>query len=41
MVNEVDVGSLNYTVQIPYNGTVPTGGDSRMQDLNIMYNVRP
>jgi ammonium transporter, Amt family len=35
----VDLGSLNYTVLMPYNGTVPTGGDSLVQDLNVFYQV--
>ena len=39
-VDGVDLGDLNYTVQAPYNETIPTGGNSLIQDLNIHYNVR-
>ena len=35
----VDLGSLNYTVLVPYNGTSMTGGDSLVQDLNVFYNA--
>jgi len=35
----VDLGSLNYTVLVPYNETIMTGGDSLMQDLNVYYNA--
>ncbi len=35
----VDLNALNYTILVPYNGTVPTGGDSLHEDLNIFYNV--
>ena len=31
--------ALNYTVLIPYNGTIPTGGDSLQENLNIYYEV--
>jgi hypothetical protein len=27
-------------VLIPYNGTIPTGGDSLHDDLNVYYEVR-
>ena len=30
---------LNYTVYRPYDGTIPTGGDSLTQDLNVYYTV--
>lgn len=33
----VQLGNLNYTVHDPYNGTVPTGGDSLLQNLNVFY----
>jgi hypothetical protein len=39
VVNGVDLGMLNYTEQVPYNGTIATGGDSLTQDLNVFYNV--
>ncbi|MCJ1223555.1 ammonium transporter Amt1 [Toensbergia leucococca] len=29
--------SLNYTVLVPYNGTIPTGGDSLTHNLNVYY----
>jgi len=32
-----DLNSLNYTVLIPYNGTIDTGGNSMEQDLNVCY----
>jgi len=35
----VDLGKLNYTVLMPYNGTTATGGDSLVEDLNVFYNV--
>lgn len=34
-----DLSNLNYTVLIPYNGTVATGGDSLQDNLNVFYNV--
>ncbi|MCJ1234191.1 ammonium transporter Amt1 [Varicellaria rhodocarpa] len=42
MPNGIDPSSsglnaLNYTVLIPYNGTIPTGGDSLHENLNIYY----
>jgi len=30
---------LNYTTHVPYNETLPTGGNSLVQDLNIHYDV--
>jgi len=36
----VDLGNLNYTVQDPYNGTIASGGDSLLQNLNVFYQVR-
>ena len=39
VVNGVDLGMLNYTEQIPYNGTIRTGGNSLIQDLNVFYDV--
>ena len=35
----VDVNALNYTSLVPYNETIPTGGNSLTQDLNVHYNV--
>lgn len=35
----IDLGALNYTEQVPYNGTVPTGGNSLTDDLNVYYDV--
>ena len=34
-----DLADLNYTVHVPYNGTIATGGDSLTQDLNVFYEV--
>ncbi|KAI9805793.1 MAG: ammonium transporter Amt1 [Sarcosagium campestre] len=33
-----DPNTLPYAPLVPYNGTVPTGGDSLTQDLNVFYN---
>lgn len=38
-VDGVDLGALNYTEQVPYNGTIPTGGNSLTNDLNVYYDV--
>ena len=34
-----DLNALNYSVLIPYNGTIPTGGDSLADNLNVFYEV--
>ncbi len=39
MVDGVNLEKLNYTSFVPYNGTIPTGGDSLVEDLNVHYNV--
>ena len=39
VLNGIDLGALNYTEQVPYNGTIPTGGNSLTQDLNVYYDV--
>lgn len=31
--------TINYTTQVPYNETIPTGGNSLVQDLNVHYQV--
>lgn len=31
--------SLPYVPLEPYNGTIPTGGDSENNDLNVFYQV--
>lgn len=36
-----DLAALNYTLLYPYNGSIPTGGDSLNADLNIFYTVGP
>lgn len=38
--NAVDLNNLNYTVLQPYNGTIATGGDSLVENLNVFYQVR-
>ena len=38
-VDGVDLNNLNYTKYVPYNETMPTGGNSLVQDLNIHYEV--
>ena len=34
-----DLDGLNYTILVPYNGTIATGGNSLTDDLNIFYTV--
>ncbi|KAI0443615.1 ammonium transporter [Xylaria telfairii] len=36
-VDGIDLDALNYVQKFPYNGTIPTGGDSLGEDLNIFY----
>lgn len=40
VLDGIDLGALNYTKQVPYDGTIPTGGDSLTKDLNVYYDVR-
>ena len=35
----IDLNSLNYTSMVPYNETIPTGGNSLIEDLNVHYEV--
>lgn len=35
--SDVDLNALNYTILVPYNETIATGGDSLTGDLNIYY----
>lgn len=35
----VDPNNLNYTVYVPYNESIPTGGDSLTENLNVHYEV--
>ena len=37
VIDGVDLGALNYTTQVPYNETIPTGGNSLLEDLNVHY----
>jgi len=39
VIEGVDLDALNYTAKYPYNGTIPTGGDSLTENLNIWYEV--
>jgi Amt family ammonium transporter len=39
IVEGIDLDALNYTIKVPYNGSLMTGGDSRNADLNIFYDV--
>ena len=39
IVDGVDLDALNYTIKVPYNGSIMTGGDSLNADLNIFYDV--
>lgn len=34
-----DLTTLNYTVLVPYNNSIPTGGDSLNYNLNVFYTV--
>ncbi|KMP04100.1 ammonium transporter MEP2 [Coccidioides immitis RMSCC 2394] len=34
-----DLSTLNYTVLVPYNGSIATGGNSMEVDLNVFYNA--
>ena len=36
---EPDLTALDYVPLIQYNGTIMTGGDSLVQDLNVFYEV--
>ena len=35
-----DLAALNYTILVPYNGSIATGGDSLNGNLNVFYTVR-
>ena len=35
----VDLSRLNYTSLVPYNESIPTGGNSLTEDLNVHYEV--
>ena len=35
-----DLANLNYTILVPYNESIATGGDSLNNDLNVYYTVR-
>lgn len=39
VIDGVDLDDLDYIVQVPYNGTGATGGDSLTENLNIWYEV--
>ena len=34
-----DLVALNYTILVPYNASIPTGGDSLHDNLNLYYTV--
>lgn len=34
-----DLLSLNYTILVPYNASIPTGGNSLTDNLNLYYTV--
>lgn len=38
-VTMADLLALNYTILIPYNASIPTGGDSLADNLNLYYTV--
>ena len=35
----IDLNRLNYTSLVPNNETIPTGGNSLIEDLNVHYEV--
>ncbi len=35
-----DLTALNYTILVPYNNSIATGGDSLNENLNVFYTVR-
>ncbi|KAF6221018.1 hypothetical protein HO133_002699 [Letharia lupina] len=39
VVEGVDLNTLNYTSLVPYNESIPTGGNSLTQDLNVHYDA--
>ncbi len=39
ILDGIDLDALNYTIKVPYNGTIMTGGDSLHANLNIFYDV--
>jgi Amt family ammonium transporter len=39
IIDGVDLDTLNYTIKVPYNGSIMTGGDSLHADLNIFYDA--
>lgn len=39
IVDGYNLDALNYTIKVPYNGSIATGGDSRHANLNIFYEV--
>lgn len=40
MVDGMNLDTLNYTTFVPYNESIPTGGNSLTEDLNVHYDVR-
>jgi hypothetical protein len=39
ILDGIDLDALNYTIKVPYNGSIMTGGDSLHANLNIFYDV--
>lgn len=39
-MSQIDTDKLNYTILVPFNESLPTGGDSLTENLNIHYEVR-
>ncbi|KAI1121616.1 ammonium transporter [Nemania abortiva] len=37
VVDNINLDGLHYIQKFPYNGSIPTGGDSLTEDLNIFY----
>lgn len=35
-----DLTALNYTILVPYNNSIATGGDSLTENVNVFYTVR-
>lgn len=38
-IDGIDLDTLNYTVQVPYNGTEAQGANPLDFDVNVWYNV--
>ena len=39
IIDGVDLDTLNYTINVPYNGSIMSGGNSLHANLNIFYDA--